>query len=176
MDNPAKRIHRVSRFFRWLFQIWFWLLPVGFAVYWWQFNWIVGRIQIPLPLPVPLPLPAPIRLAAFLVTLIAVSFKMRITWLLVRLFRLYEGGQFFSASNVSVFRHLGWTLVLLAPAEILTQMLLTLVLSFQLPQRSLSLSLSSNQLTLLVTGGIVLLISWVLSEAWQLKIENDLTV
>lgn len=91
-----------------------------------------------------------------------------------RLFSFYAAGVYFTPATVRCFTNMAWTLVAATPAGILTGAALSVALSYDNPagQRELAISLSSAQLTMLLTGIVLLVISWVMADAVRLQEEN----
>ena len=94
------------------------------------------------------------------------------------LFALYEHGIIFSNENVRCFRRLGYTLVVWFFAKLLFIPLISVVLTYNNPsgERMIAVGIGSYDLSTLITGAIVVTISWVMGEASKLQDLQDHTV
>jgi len=177
-DN-THRIRRTSRFFIYLFRSLMVLAPLVLLAVWIFMNDFLPMMQHEmLPEFVRLPLPMSARVLGFCVTLIPLSLFLYANSILIRLFRLYEAGQIFSADNVSCFRRLSRVLMAWCLVGILSDPLFSVALTLHHPpgERILSIGLGSPDLTALLIGGILAVISWVMDEARTLKEEQALTI
>jgi len=173
------RLQSVSRRFRILFQALLFLVPIGNAVFWMAVNHLpdVARREC-LPYVDVFPLPWSALLMGFLTSMLPVGVGLYGVYCLSRLFRLYEHGQVFLAENVYWYKRLSRVLLWSCLAGILCRCLLSVVLTLHNPpgQRMISLSLSSDDLNLLLLGGVLAVIAWVMDEGRRLQEEADLTV
>lgn len=178
MSNLA-RIQRISRFFRWLFICGSVGTPFVYILFWGFFNVLPGQmIRYSLPADIPRPLPLMFRVLAIVISLIPMSVRMFGLRTLIRLFALYAQGQIFTSEHVKCFRRLGYVLLFGVGAGVIYNSLLTVLFSFaaSLQHLRLSLGLHSGDITVLIVGGIVLLISWVMDEGRKLENEQALFV
>jgi hypothetical protein len=115
---------------------------------------------------------------AFLADMIPTAVLMYILYMLTKLFRNYELGIIFSLENSQIYRKLGFGLFGKAIADFLYVMLGGLALTFQNPigKRVLMFELSTPQITLIFIGFVVLLISWIMEEAFKISEEQALTI
>jgi hypothetical protein len=69
---------------------------------------------------------------------------------------------------------MGWALIAATPMNIIYIAALSVWLSFDQPagERSLSISISSNDIAMLTFGAAIVVISWVMAEAVELSKEN----
>jgi hypothetical protein len=135
-------------------------------------------IQHDLPIPVSLPLSFSLRCTALAVSLLPISVQLSGLWTLIKLFTLYEQGSIFSVRHVKYFRRLGYILLLWTGVGILYRALIGIVLSWAASpgQVTLTLGLSSTNLTAFVIGGIVLVIAWIMDKGRKLADEQALFV
>lgn len=182
MKNAA-RIQLASRRLRYILTGVTILIPISMALIWVLFNDFPAEARgrmIPYDIYGALlqPLPLSTRLLAFVVSMIPAGVMIWGLFILMRLFRLYEQGEIFRMSNVRCFRQLSRVLIWFFFAGIATQPLLSLALTIQNPagQRMLTFGLESGDLTALLLGGILAVISWVMEEGCQLQEDQDLTV
>ena len=97
---------------------------------------------------------------------------------LARLFRLYEEGQIFTARVVATIRRLGFLIIGAQFADLLFQVLSSIVLTMHngVGHREVSVGLGSNHLEMLLIAAIVIFSSWVMDEGRRLQAESDLTI
>lgn len=173
-------IQRVSRAFRFLFLGWFICTPIGYGVFWLGINHVpVSFIRHDFPIPGSLlPLSFSLRCAALAISLLPMCVQLSGLWTLIRLFTLYGQGSIFTVRHVKYFRRLGYILLLWTGAGILYRALIGIVLSWVASpgQVTLSLGLTSTNLTAFIIGGIVLVIAWIMDEGRKLADEQALFV
>jgi hypothetical protein len=178
MENREK-IQRASRRLRYLLSVAICLMPVINAIFWLNMNRmpdLVLRKIIPLAVTMPMPLIS--LVLGFLVTMLPTGVTMVGAYYLRRLFVLYEQGQIFLLANVLCFKKLSRVLIWSFAVGIVSSSLLSVVLSLPNPpgQRIVTVELNSSDLTVLLLGGILAVISWVMEEGRNLQEEQDLTV
>ncbi len=119
-----------------------------------------------------------IKVLAFVISMIKGAVVMYGLWVLISLFHLYEQGQIFKAANVQCFKSLSRTLFLWVAATIITEPLLTLILTMNNPPglHAIQFSLKSADVTALVVGGILSVIARVMADAQAIEEEMELTV
>lgn len=174
-----EKIQRASRRLRYLLSVAICLMPVINAIFWLNMNRmpdLVLRKIIPFAVTMPMPLIS--LVLGFLVTMLPTGVTMVGAYYLRRLFLLYEQGQIFLLANVRCFKKLSWVLIWSFAVDIASRSLLSVVLSLPNPsgQRIVTVDLSSSDLTVLLVGGILAVISWVMEEGRNLQEEQDLTV
>jgi hypothetical protein len=173
------RIRRASRFFIRLLQVIMLVVPLADMAVWVFIN-MMPALMRPGMLPdyAKLPLPPSARVYAFCVSLIPLGLFFFANASLIRLFRLYEKGRIFSADNVQCFRNLSRALIGWCIAGIITTPLTSLALTLHHPpgQRMLTVGLGSPDVTALLIGGILAVITWVIEEGSILQQEQDLTI
>ena len=174
-----EKIQGASRRLRYLLSVAICLMPVINAIFWLNMNRmpdLVHRKIIPFAVTMPMPLTS--LVLGFLVTMLPTGMTMVGAYYLRRLFLLYEQGQIFLLANVRCFKKLSWVLIWSFAVDIVSRSLLSVVLSLPNPsgQRIVTVELSSSDLTVLLIGGILAVISWVMEEGRNLQEEQDLTV
>jgi len=174
-ETPIESIARASRRMAWLVAAVFWLFVPALALY---------VLLLPEQLPYhswiamaglpPRPLPGPVSLAVWAALTVAALPALWGLWSLKRLFQGYAAGAIFTVAAARQLRQCALALMVLGLETPFCSMLLSLALSFDLPpgSRSLVLSLSSNDLTLLIIGGLLLVIARIMGEAARLAEEN----
>ena len=176
-NHGVERIQRVSGRFRLFFVVLVFCIPLLDALYWLFFN-SLSHALIEIPFMVSQELSFPTRTLAFLVSLLPVGIVTFGVYTLARLFALYEKAVIFSAENVKHFRTLGYTLLLWVIARLIYLPLLSITLSFNNPpgQRIVAAGFELVDVTALITGAVVLLISWVMDEGRKLEDEQAYTI
>ncbi|MFT5133485.1 MAG: hypothetical protein ACI9SC_001957 [Gammaproteobacteria bacterium] len=180
MENEnLARIKRISGKFRLLFTVLLIFIPVMILAYWLFFNDLPEGFTSELPpLVISNTLALSTRLLAFIVSLIPTSIAIYGIFNLRELFTLYEKGIIFTTANVKCIRRLGYALIYWTFSKIPFMALISIVLSHNNPpgERMVSIGFGSTDFVTLVTGAIVLIISWVMSEASKLEDEQAHTV
>ncbi|MFN3576297.1 MAG: DUF2975 domain-containing protein [Tabrizicola sp.] len=92
---------------------------------------------------------------------------------MVRLFARYREGDVLSAGNAGTILRIGRAMVLVALFTILTPALQTLILSWNGPQRTLSVGFDGGTLGFLMAAGLLTVIGWAMREAARVKAENE---
>jgi len=172
-------IHRTSRRLIWLLTFLLVTAPIATALLWIFINQMPAEVQQNLlPAYVQRPLPLTTRLLGLGVAMIQTGLAMYGMWVLIRLFRLYGQGSIFRPANVGCFRKLSRVLIAWFITGIATDPLMSLALTLHhLPgQHMLSVGLGSPDLTALLVGGILSVITRVMDEGCKLQQEQDLTI
>lgn len=153
------------------------VLPVLNLWYWFSFNSLPPML-IDLPVDVKREVSTGGLFLAFLLSLLPLGVVVFGLITLRRLFRLYEKGIVFSKANVNYIRRLGHVLLLWVLASMLFTTLIGLVVTYANPpgQRLLVVSLDLFDMTALISGAVVLLISWVMDEGRKLEDEQAHTI
>lgn len=92
---------------------------------------------------------------------------------MARLFDRYRMGDVLSDANAETILHIGRALVLVAAFTVLVPTLQTLILSWQAPQKMLSIGLDGGTLGFVMAAGLLTVIGWAMREAAQIKAENE---
>jgi hypothetical protein len=137
-----------------------------------------GELTKELPVKITQALPFSTLLLAFIVSMIPGSVAVYAVFNLRKLFGLYEDGVIFSEENVRCFRNLGYALVIWVASILIFRPLSSIVLTLNntVGERQLVIGIGSSDLTTLLTGLVVVLISWVMNEASKLEDEQAHTV
>jgi hypothetical protein len=173
--DPSAGITRLSRRMAWLVTAAFWLVIPGLALYVILFpgqlpyhGWVAIAGFEPRRLP-------PLVALAVFAALGAVSLPgLWGLWELKRVFEGYAAGAIFSVAAARRLRHCGYALMVVGAESPLGSLLLSAALSLDLSgrRRSLVISLSSDDLVLLLIGGVLLVIARVMGEAARIAEEN----
>ena len=119
------------------------------------------------------------RLIILAVSYIPVAFTVMICFQLAQLFRLYEKKIFFERENIQRIRCIGKYMLLSQLVQcILYQPLMMWVLTCMQPvgHRLIMLSFGTTNLSTLATGVIIIVVSWIATEANQLNKDVQLTI
>ncbi|MEF2145299.1 MAG: DUF2975 domain-containing protein [Desulfovibrionaceae bacterium] len=181
-----ERIRKVSIWFKWIFMAGLVVYPLFVMVFWaladqadlpYMLGVTMGNCYLS-DIPVLSPLTWVSRLLAFSACLLPMSATMVALYALVRLFSLYSRGEIFSRRNVQLIRWVGYALIARQIVDPFHQALLTLALTMNNPEgeRLVSIGLSDSNITALLVGFVIVLISWVMDEGRKLKDEEALVI
>lgn len=97
---------------------------------------------------------------------------------LAKLFKLFEQGYLFEEDNIKLIKQVSIYMILGEFVQLIYQPLITAALTFNNPagERFASITLKSANLSTLITAFIILVASWIIQEAHQLKSETQLTI
>jgi len=181
------RIKKVSQFFKIIFQLIFIALPILLIVSWYyaptELVTLYGFVHMDA-------IPANYRKAllhtlstnekmlGFLVSTIPMMVYLYILYTLIKLFSLYEKGEIFSIQPVRHIRNVGYALLATQMIEPFYEFAMGIVLTMHNPpgHRFASITMNQNNVGILLTALMVLLISWIMLEACQLKDDQRLTI
>ena len=118
------------------------------------------------------------RIACFGVAMLPGAAIMYVYRALSKLFDLYARGVFFGKENVSCYRAVGWGLIcqqfLFLPEEALHSFFLTI--HNPEGERLISIGFDDTDLSLLIVGFMIILISRIMDEGRKIQEEQNLTV
>lgn len=177
--NNLTRIRQTSRQLIKVFWGLIILAPLIDTLIWMNVNHLLAPIQHEiLPDYVRLPLPPMARFLGWCVSLIPLSLFLYGCKTLINLFRLYEKGEIFGDENVRYFVKLSRILIGFGLAGILADPLQSIALTLHHPagERCLALSLSSNEVLILIVAFILAVISRVMEEGRKVAQEQELTI
>ena len=179
MEN-TKRIKVISSLGGRICTVLIFLVPIISALFWIYFNkfYPIMRalgIEIYLLSVLQQDLSAMARFLGFIVSLLPNIVTIYGIIKLRRLFSLYEKGIIFSKDNVKCFRGIGWALIGLVIANKISMPFLMVVFTSANPPgpRTIALAVNGEDLTTLVLGMAVLLISWAMDEGRRIKEDQD---
>lgn len=176
------KIKKISKRFRILFQIIFYLtIP---CVLWY---WVVVRTPhdvfsmwgiVGESLSGYVTLNVLSRALGFIATLIPTGIMLYGLKQLIKLFKNYEAGKIFVFDNANYYYKLGYALLAWVIGGILYGGLLSFIITFQNKPgyRVIGLSLSNFDVVTLIASGIIILIAWVMKEACKISQEQDLMI
>lgn len=178
-----KKIQRASHFLCLLFKSICWLLPIAIAfltffkidvmIGYGMFDRIVSSSQI-----YSTNYSFLHKLMIFSIQLLPLSITLLICHKLARLFHLYEKGVLFEIENITIIRQISVFMIVGELLQLIYQPLITAALSFNNPagQRFVSITLGSTNASTLITAFVILIASWIVKEAHQLKNDVQLTI
>lgn len=177
MEHP-NRIEALSRKLRYILSSILVLVPTATVLYWTFFNILPASLRDNLPLTIEQNLSLGVKFLALSVSAIPMTIKIAGVWILIKLFRLYEQGHIFTSSNVGCVRNLGKILIIWFVSTPIHIALLSIVLTFQNEpgERILAVRLESADVTALLVGVMLLVISWVMDEGRKLEDEQQYIV
>ena len=183
------KIKQVSVFFRVVFQILFIVFPIILAIGWMNapssLNLLSGMIRMNV---IPYSyenhifhtLTASDKLLAFAVSCMPLIIELFVLYSLIKLFRLYEKGEIFSSNNVRHIRNIGYALLIDQLINPIYQAVMGLVLTWGNASghhlRIMAITLDQTNIGVLLTGLLVILISWIMAEGYKLHEEQQLTI
>jgi hypothetical protein len=108
------------------------------------------------------------------IAILSIGLMLLALWHMRALFSLYAMGDVFGPDTARAIRSIGLTLFALAILRIVGHTLCVLALTAANPpgQRALSVGLTSNNIFLLFTSGLLVAIGWAMSEATRIADEN----
>lgn len=97
---------------------------------------------------------------------------------LYKAFQLYAKGIIFSKQNISYLQKIGYTFLLQTIVWIIEQPILSYILTLEngSDQDLISIAFDSHDLSNLMIGGVIILISWIMNEAEKLEDDSALTI
>ena len=118
------------------------------------------------------------RLVILLIKTIPLTITVMLFHKLSQLFKLYENNQLFENENIRLIKGIGVCLLLGEFLHLIYEPLMTIALSFNNPagERFMSFTFGAFNLSMLLTGCIIIIASWITQEAHQLKSDVQLTI
>lgn len=180
MDNLSK-IKKISKNFYFLLSILLAVIPLYYVVYWAFINYLpetlitVNTPSIPL---IPHPLSIQHQLIGFITCLFPLSALIYGLVNIRKLFSFYKQGKIFSFAHVHLFKNTAKALILWVVLSMLYESVKSVLFSLGNPPgaRVLNVAFGTAEMTTLVVGGIIFVISWVMDEGRVLTEENALTI
>jgi len=183
----VNKIINVSLFFRIIFQIIFISLPILLII-----SWIVAPNELAFLIhifkfqaipenyitAILHPLSLSEKMLGCFISAIPMAIQMIIFYYLIKLFKLYEVGKIFSLRHVSYICNIGYALLVGQLIQPFYQFIMGFILTLNNPphHRFASISFTQNNLAILLTALLIILISWIMAEGYQLQEEQQLTI
>lgn len=189
-ESNMNKIYRTSHCFRLLFQATFVTLPLVSALYWvnaphpitlggiQKIGFLINFIPSHLHTLIQHPLSVRIKFLGFILALIPMGVQMMVLYYLIKLFRLYENQFYFRMDNVILIKKIGYILLLGQAVNPIYQALFSAAMTWNnLPgKRFITISFTGNNLGILLTALLVILIAWIMAEGHKLQEEQQLTI
>ena len=173
------KIQILSKQFRYVFQIIFYLLPVLNAIYWVAItDSNINQLSFSS-MPFDQVVLTPIsRLLSCMLTAIPISLLMFIFYQLACIFKNYSHKIIFCLENAKRYKRVGIALFILAFANFLTDALLSIVLSYQsMPgERVISIGIGAAQIYPVIFGLAIYIISFIMEEAHRIEEDHKYTI
>ncbi|EEX94907.1 hypothetical protein VIOR3934_13567 [Vibrio orientalis CIP 102891 = ATCC 33934] len=128
------------------------------------------------PVEVELPLSLTRSLVAYIPSMFSAFLTMALLWQLIALFGLYEQGHIFEQQNAQCYKKLSYLLIATPFISAISELLLSLALSYNDGAWSLTVSVDDVDITMMIIGFIVRVIAVVMERAAELQQENELTI
>ncbi|WP_249694089.1 DUF2975 domain-containing protein [Stappia sp. WLB 29] len=114
------------------------------------------------------------RIAAMVIAAVPAALGVMVLLLLHRLFLGFARGQILVPASGRILRRIGIVIVALGPLEILLRALASVVLSLPNPpgQREVVVGISSDDITTIISGILLIVLGWTLEEAARIADEN----
>ncbi|WP_131782952.1 DUF2975 domain-containing protein [Legionella gresilensis] len=118
------------------------------------------------------------RLIILTIQFLPLSITIMICYKLAKLFRLYAEEKLFEQINIKLIKSISLYMLVGQAIQLVYQPLITAALTFTNPpgQRIASITLGSANLSTLITAMVILIASWIIKEANQLKLDAQLTI
>lgn len=186
--TASNKIKRVSRILRYLTILYLCMGPICTAIYWisgGEYTYPLFNIRLwpdgmfPVEVVKSLSnLTISTKTLAFLVCLIPNVFSVLALYHLAKLFRLFEGLEFFSQSTVGALRKIGFYLLGGQLTFPLYTALLSLTLTISNPpgQRILAVGFGVVELSWTALAIVLILASWIMDEGRKLQEEQEATI
>lgn len=177
------KLAKVSLVLQTLFMINLILLPIMHLFYWWvpkndQLNKMISMEIGPLHIDAALlhSLSPITHFGVFCIATLPVLAEMYLMYLLMSLFRQYAKGEVFSFTAINIITRIGYTLLALPLIGRLSDLANSYLLTLDSPKHYLVFGITSYDLQSIVTGFLVIIISWIMREAKRLHEEQQLTI
>jgi Protein of unknown function (DUF2975) len=175
------KINKLSCRFQLLFWMLFFIYPVLVVSTWLGGSALPSKYLSFARIPVDVELHSlrfMVRFLACLVEMLPTAIVMLGFYYLIQLFKLYAQNTIFGLQNVILIKKIGLTFIGQMIVSIVTQPLLSIILTMDAAPGGhlVAIGFGSDELSHLVIGGIVVLISWIMEEGRKLEEEKSLTI
>ena len=179
----SNRIQITSRALKWVFIILLILNPIVLIIGWLQFPkplFGASPISIAIMPDVAILNPVPIGnlLLGILLSMIPMICTMLVCYFLIKLFQAYESGSFFNNNGTTCFKRVAQFLFFRELINPFYQAAISATLTWHNPpgHRIAVASIGSDNLYSILIAAIVLLISWIMAEAYSIHQEQKYTI
>lgn len=173
-EATARKIQWISKLMTWVIAIGSIALVVAYASIWLVPGWLesvaAGTL---LGHDVPLTEDPALRAVTALVAAIPLMMLLYGLWQIKHLFELFGNGSYFTTIGSQHLLRFGAALLLAAPAGVITRAISSVLLTMQNEEgsRHLVLQAGSNDYFMIVLGGLLLAVGWVMREAARMASE-----
>ena len=184
--KSMQKIQRVSKFFKWLFQIMCIALPILLVIFWVNAPSPIELVRhasiinyIPESIKIFHTLSSSEKFFGFLIALMPLAVNIFILCFLIRLFQLYEKCEIFSLKNVQYIKYIGYTLLIgqfiVNPID---EAILSATLTWRNPhgERMAVISFTGTNLGIVLTALLIILISWIMAEGHKINEDRKYTI
>lgn len=172
--GTAHRIERVSNWMRWVITIGGAVMAAAYVSVWVVPGWL-EEVAAQNLLGAAATISAGPALRFLAATVAALPFLLVLygLWQIRELFRLFGERRYFSVDGSKRLLRFGAALLLAAPAGIVTRSIVSVLLTMNNPagSRQLVVQMGSNDYFLVVIGGLLLVVGWVMREAARMQHE-----
>ncbi len=172
--TPADRIERVSRLMIWVITAGGAIMVLAYTSVWVVPGWLEdAAAQNLLGATATISAGPVLRLFAALIAALPLALVLYGLWQIRELFRLFGDRHYFSVDGSKRLLRFGAALLLAAPAGIVTRSIVSVLLTMNNPEgsRHLVVQMGSNDYFLVVVGGLLLVVGWVMREAARMQHE-----
>lgn len=173
-EATAQKIRRISRIMTWVIAVGAVALTAAYAAVWLVPGWLESIASGTfLGHGVPITQSIAIRTVTALVAAIPLMMLIYGLWQIKRLFQLFGDGSYFTIEGSQHLLKFGAALLLAAPAGVVTRAISSVLLTMQNEEgsRHLVLQAGSNDYFMIVLGGLLLAVGWVMREAARMASE-----
>lgn len=181
-----QNVQKLSRFIRIIFQICMVIIPLFTCFFWlvrgtpYDFLSASGMVSFSsdVSLYTTLPLTYGTKMVLCMIDLCTDCIYLYALMVLIHLFRNYERCDIFSLNNVILYRKLSYSVFYWIVGSFIQNTLFSVIVSFHNPagQRVIDFGIDDSQVTALVFGVVILIISYVMKEGYLLADENKNTI
>jgi len=118
------------------------------------------------------------KLLGFLISLIPLTIKLFILGYLIKLFQKFEQASIFTLYNANCIKKIGYVMLIGQVMNPIYQALMSAALTWHNPpgHRLATITLSGTNAGIVLTAILIILVSWIMAEAYKLSEEQRLTV
>ncbi len=172
--TTAQRIERVSKLMIWVITLGGAAMAVAYSSVWLVPGWLDEvAAQNLLGATATISAGPALRLLAAVIAALPLMLVLYGLWQIRELFRLFGEQRYFSVDGSKRLLRFGAALLLAAPAGIVTRSIVSVLLTMNNPEgsRHLVVQMGSNDYFLVVIGGLLLVVGWVMREAARMQHE-----
>ncbi len=189
--NSMNKIQFVSQILLWVFRALLILLPLSLLLFWvdapnglikstlgegWA-SFLAINYMASTP-PVLHTLSATTKLCGLLISLIPLSINMLTAYFLLKLFKNYAALNIFSLENAHFIKRTGWTIFIGQILRPIHDAMLSAIVTWNNPpgHRLMTIMLDKTNLAFVACALMIILVSWIMTEAYQEQETSKLIV